>query len=155
MNKTKDQLKGEIRYAIRLCQRQARLYRRLQATGVFLSIVGGSATFSIYLTALPDWLSFAGAGLLACSGAMFIAARPGDKAALNESDVRRYQALMVKSNALNEAELEVAIEEARQSDTQEIELLRSIAYNDVMHEFNRDDQLIPLKCSEKIFEHLA
>ena len=155
MNKTKDQLSGEIRYAIRICQRQSRLYRHIQSVGVFLSIVGGSATFSVLLTSLPHWLSFAGAALLVCSGASLIAIRPADKAALNESDIRRYQALMTKVNALNETELETAIEEARQSDTPDIESLRNVAFNDVMREFNRDDQIIPLKPAEKIMALFA
>jgi len=155
MNKTKDQLKGEIRYAIRICQRQARLYRHIQSVGVFLSIVGGSAIFSVLISSLPQWLSFTGAGLLACTGAALIAIRPADKAALNESDIRRYQALMTKVNALNETELETAIEEARQSDTPDIESLRNVAFNDVMREINRDDQLIPLTPAQKIISMLA
>jgi len=155
MNKTKNQLKEEIRYAIRLCQRQARFYRFIQWIGTFLSIIGGSAIFSILSTSLPHWLSFAGAALLSCSGAILIAIRPADKAALNESDVRRYQTLMVRSNALNETDLEIAIEEARQSDTQDIESLRSVAFNDVMREINRDDQIIPLKPAEKIMSLFA
>lgn len=155
MNKDKDQLKGEIRYAIRLCQRQARFYRRIQAVGVFLSIIGGSALFSVLSTSLPPWISLAGAALLTCSWAILIAIRPADKAALNESDIRRYQALMVKANVLNEKDLETIIDEARQSDTQEIESLRNVAFNDVMHEFNRDDQIISLNPAEKLMSMIA
>jgi hypothetical protein len=155
MNKTKDQLKGEIRYAIRLCQRQSRFYRRIQSVGVFFSIIGGSATFSILMTSMPHGLSFFGAGLLACSGAALIAIRPADKAALNESDIRRYQTLMVKLNALNEADIETAIEEARQSDVQDIESLRNVAFNDVMREINRDDQIIQLSPAEKLMALFA
>ena len=155
MNKNKAQLKEEIRYAIRLFRRQARFYRFIQWTGTTLSIIGGSAIFSVQSTTLPHWLSFTGAALLGLSGALLIGLRPADKAAANEADVKRYQTLMVKAVNWNEVELETAIEEARQSDTAEIEALRNVAFNDVMREINRDDQLIPLTPSEKIMGLLA
>jgi len=155
MDKTKDQLKGEIRYVIRLCQRQSRFYRRIQSIGLFLSIIGGSATFSILSTALPQWLSFAGAALLACSGAALLTIKPAEKALLNDADVKRYQAILPKFNLLNEEELEAAIKEARINDTYEIEPLRNIAFNDVMHEINREDELIKLNTTETIMGILA
>jgi len=155
MDKSKDQLKGEIRYAIRLCQRQSRFYRRIQSIGLFLSIIGGSATFSILSTVLPHWLSFAGAALLVCSGAALLTIKPAEKALLNDADVKRYQAILPKLNTLNEKDLEAAIEEARLSDTYELEPLRNVAFNDVMVEINREDELIKLTLTETIMGVLA
>lgn len=155
MSKSKNQLQAEIRYAIRLCQRQARLYRRIQAFGVFLSVIGGSATFSILSNSLPHALSYVGAGLLAVSGAALIAIRPADKAVANESDIKRYQDLLAKLNTFDEASLEAAIEEARKSDAPEIDALRNVAYNDVLLEINRADQLIHLNFGEKVIGFLA
>ena len=155
MDKTKDQLKAEIRYAIRLCQRQSRFYRRIQSVGLFLSILGGSATFSILSTAIPHWLSFAGAALLACSGAALLTIKPAEKALLNDADVKRYQAIMSKVSLLDAIALESAIEEARLGDTFELEPLRNVAFNDVMIEINREDQLIKLNLTEMIMGSLA
>jgi cation transport regulator ChaB len=150
MSKSKDQMKCEIRYAIRLCQRQSRFYKRIQKLGLFLTLIGGSATFSMLSASLPHWLSFAGAALLLCSGTALIVIRPTEKAALNDADVKKYQALLSKANSFDETALESAIEEARQGDTEEIESLRNVAFNDVMREINRDDQIIHLNPFEKI-----
>ncbi|WP_217638595.1 hypothetical protein [Nitrosospira multiformis] len=70
-----------------------------------------------------------------------IAIRPGDKAAQNEADLRRFQSLMVRANSLDEKALEAALEEARQGLAQEIESLWNVVYNDVVLEFNRPDAL--------------
>ncbi len=155
MNKTHDQLKGEIRYAIRLCQRTARFYRRIQTVGVFLAIIGGSATMATLFNSLPQWIAVTGSIMLSLSGAALIAIRPADKAAQNEFDIRRYQTLMTKAILLNTDELELAIEEAHQGDAPELESLRNIAYNDVMQEFNRMDCAIALNPWQKILSLLA
>ncbi len=86
--KDKQQLIGEIRYAIRLTERTARLYRNIQTTGVFLGIVGGSATMASIANEIPAWITATGGILLAFAGAMLIAIRPADKAAQNEADAR-------------------------------------------------------------------
>jgi hypothetical protein len=63
--RTRHDLIYSIRYSIRLTQRQARLYRRIQAAGIFLGIIGGSATLSLPAQSFPEWVSIAGAVLLA------------------------------------------------------------------------------------------
>ena len=55
--KTKDQVLGEIRYAQRLAQRTARLYRRIQAFSTFLAILGGAGVMSAMSTRFPVWVS--------------------------------------------------------------------------------------------------
>lgn len=153
--KTKEMLQGEIRYAIRLTQRTARLYRHLQTTGIFFSILGGSAALSAVAGGAPGWLSAAGGVLLATSGAALIAVRPADKIAKNEADIRRYEALMAKSHKLDAASLDEAISEAHQGDAEEIESLRAVAFNDVALEMNRPDVLMPLSIPQKILSALA
>ena len=141
---TKEQLIGEIRYAIRLTQRTARLYRHIQTIGTFLTVVGGSAALAAFAGNLLPWVLIAGASIFAVFGAASIAIRPADKAAMNESDVKRYQSLMSKAQLMDVAQLRTAIEEAHIGDAPEIETLRYVAYNDVMEEINRQDQSIPL-----------
>ncbi len=142
--KTREELKGEIRYAIRLTQRTARLYRNIQMAGTILAVLGGSGTVSLIASSVPKWVGMTGATLLAVVGAALIAIRPADKAAQNEADIRRYQTLMVKAQntAVTDDQLAVALEEARQGDAPEIESLREVAFNDVALEFNRTDALI-------------
>lgn len=153
--KDRDTIKGEIRYAIRLCQRTARLYRRIQTAGVFLSIAGGSAVVASAATSIPAALTYAGSITLALAGAALIAIRPADKAASNESDVRRYQALMAKLPKMHDNDLEAALEEAHQGDTQEVEPLRNVAYNDVVAEIGRKDCLLPLSLQERAIKLIA
>lgn len=151
----KNQLLGEIRYAIRLTQRTARLYRHIQTTGVFLSIIGGSATMASLSDGVSIWVTTTGGALLAISGALLIAIRPADKASQNEADVRRYQSLMSRAIDMNENDLVKALEEAHNGDAPEIESLRAVAYNDMVIEFNRQDVVIPLSPLQKILKTLA
>jgi len=153
--KDKQQLIGEIRYAIRLTQRTARLYRRIQTTGVFIGIIGGSATMASIANDIPTWITTTGGILLAFAGAMLIAICPADKAAQNEADVRRYQQLMIRAINMDEKTLQQALEEAHNGDAPEIESLRDVAYNDVALELNRPDVMIQLSSLQKILKTLA
>ena len=146
---------GEIRYAIRLTERTARLYRRVQTVGVFLSIVGGSGALSLMSAHVPTWIGMTGSIVLALSGAALIAIRPADKAAQNEYDKRRYATLIAKQINLTDEQLSAAIDEAHQGDVQEVEPLRAVAYNDVALELNRPDQIIPLSPVQRLLAALA
>lgn len=153
--KDKQQLIGEVRYAIRLTQRTARLYRHIQTLGIFLSILGGSATMASIADGIPAWITATGGIMLACAGAMLIAIRPADKAAQNEADVRRYQQLMARAVNMSEKELEQALEEAHNGDAPEIESLRDVAYNDIVLELNRPDAAVSLTPLQKMLRALA
>jgi hypothetical protein len=155
MEKTKEQLKAEIRYAIRLCQRTARLYRRIQTVGVFFSILGGSVALTTITGGMPHWVAVTGGILLATAGAALIAIRPADKAALSEADIRRYQALMARAESLSVEQLTLAISEAHQGDAPEVEPLRDVAFNDVMLESNRMDCAIQLSASQRFLRSVA
>jgi hypothetical protein len=153
--KTKEDLQAEIRYAIRLCERTARLYRRVQAVSMFLAIVGGSAAVATVVGELPRLLTGTGAVLFALFGAALIVIRPTDKAAQNESDVRKYQALLAKSVRMSDQELVEALEETRQGDAPEIEPLRDVAYNDVARELGRPDAVVALTPLQRALAALA
>ena len=153
--KDKNQLISEIRYAIRLTQRTARLYRRIQTIGIFLSIIGGSVAMASLADGVPAWVTSTGGVLLSIAGAMLIAVRPADKAAQNESDVKRYQTLMTRAVRMDVNELVEALEEAHNGDAPEVESLREVAYNDVVLELNRPDVQIPLSPIQKILRSLA
>lgn len=148
-------LLGEVRYAERLCQRTARLYRRLQAVTVFLSVVGGSGVISGMAEQVPPWMPITGGLLLAVFGAIGLAVRPADKAAANDNDARRYAQLRTAAMAMTAEELQVALNKARESDTQEVDALRDVAYNDLAYELGREDQAIPLRVHQKLLSALA
>jgi hypothetical protein len=152
---TRHELINQIRYAIRLTQRTAKLYRKIQVCGAFLTIIGGSAIVFKLFEALPPWCGFSGAVLMSIMGAMLVVVRPADKAAQNESDVRRYQTLELRSHGMNDAELEAAIAEARQFDCPEIDPLCDVAYNDVVRSYGREDAVVPLSCLQRLLAALA
>lgn len=161
MAKTREELIGEIRYAERLCMRTARLYRRLQSIGTFLTVLGGSgvvaAASSNLMTSAP-WLPVAGTLLLAVFGALLVAIRPADKAAANETDVKRYAQLRTKAadTTVTDAQLEADLNKARESDAAEVEPLREVAWNDVAKEIGAEPAvLLPLRPIQRVLSALA
>jgi hypothetical protein len=155
MSTDKDILLGEIRYAERLCERTARLYRHIQAANVFLSVLGGSAVISAVSGSLPKWVPLAGGFVFAVFGALNLAIRPADKAAANEADSKRYTKLRADAQSMTTDELRAGIEKARQSDIQEVESLREVAYNDMVREIGREDQSIALLPYQKVLRAIA
>ena len=148
-------LLNEIRYAERLCQRTARLYRRVQSATTFLTIVGGSTAASALVAHTPSWLPIGGALFLAVFGGVALSVRPADKAAQNELDVKRYSAIRAKSGAMSDAELRQAIDEANTNNAVEIEPLRDVAYNDVALEVGRPDSVVRLNLQQRLIAAFA
>lgn len=155
MPKPRDVLLNEIRYAERLCQRTARLYRRLQAVGTFLTVVSGGATLSALAASIPPWVGLAGGAAFAVFGAAMIAIRPADRAAANEADIRKYAQLRSGASRLNEQELEDALNRAHEAGAPEIEPLRDVAFNDVMAEIGQDAMQQPLRPLQRLLSALA
>ena len=151
----KETLLDEIRYTERLCQRTARLYRHLQTLTVFLSVLGGSGVISAVAGAVPAWMPIAGGVLLAVFGALNLSVRPADKATANEADMKRYAQLRTAAVKMDASQLKEALEKARESDTQEVEALRDVAYNDVTYEIGRPDAAVPLKVHQRLLSALA
>ena len=145
----------QARYAVRLTQRTARFYRRIQAFGTFMAILGGSGTASLITQAVPIEVGIVGAVMMAIAGAALITIRPADKAAQNESDAKRYLALLAKAPRFTDDEFEIALQEAHQSDCPEIEPLRDVAYNDVVMEYGREDAQVKLSVRQSIFASMA
>ena len=156
MPQTKEQWAAEVRYAQRLCQITARLYRRAQTTFTFLSVFTGSATLISLAAQMPPKVTIGGAVALAAIGAINIAMRPAEKVAANDADVRKYALLLTKGVAIVDiAELDRMLAEARQSDVPEVEPLRDVAFNQVMGEINRPDHVVKLRLAQRLLGALA
>ncbi len=133
---------NEIRYAERLCLRTARLYRRLQTIGTFLTVVSGSAVLSSFAPDVPATVRVLGAAAFALFGAALIAMRPAEKAVSNEADARRYAQLRTSAGGLaNTQELRTALDKA--------------AFNDVVQEIGRPDEVRPLSPKQRLLAALA
>lgn len=154
MDEDKEELYFNFRYAQRLCQRTARLYRRIQTSLTFMSLLAGSsavATLAAQLPAQSAWLLATFAAL----GCINLAVRPAERIAANEADVRKYGALLAKLSLLDAPALQQLLDEARQTDTTEVEQLRPVAYNDVVLEIDEPDFVISLTPMQKIMGALA
>lgn len=154
MDEDKDELYFNFRYAQRLCQRTARFYRRIQTSLIFMSLLAGSSAVAALAAQLPAqsaWLL----ATFAVFGCIQLAVRPADRIAANEADMRKYSGLLAKLNLLDAAALQQLLDEARQSDTIEVEHLRPVAYNDVVLEIDEPDALIPLTPMQKLMGALA
>lgn len=148
-------LLNEIRYAQRITQRTARLYRHLATVLTFLAILGGSGVFTTASTVFPQWVVLAGGLLLAVSGAVALSVRPLEKAILNEQDLKRYTQLATKAHGMDLATLRTELEKARESDAAEVELLRDVAYNDVVLEAGHPELKTALTFPQRVVAALA
>jgi len=111
--------------------------------------------FANLTTLFPVWVPIMGGIVFVSMSAALMAIRPADKAAINEADMKRYQALKAKAETMDSSQIAVALEDARTGDCPEIDALRNVAYNDIMKEINREDQSIKLTPTEKIYDLFA
>ena len=151
---SKEKLQIELRYAQRFCQRSVRFYRRLQTTFTFFAMLAGSSSIAAVVAQMPvtaTWLLAA----FSIFGILNFAIRPADRIAAYQSDVRKYGALMLKAEELDPQAIQKLLLEARQSDSEEIEPLRAVAYNDVMIEYDETDSVISLTPMQKLMRALA
>ncbi|MYN18893.1 hypothetical protein GTP81_19270 [Rugamonas sp. FT107W] len=154
MELDKEQLQIELRYAQRFCQRSERFYRRIQTTFTFMSLLAGSSTIAAVSAQMPvaaTWMLAA----FAIFGILNYAIRPAERIAAFHADVRKYAALIAKSDLLDALAIQHLLHEARQTDAEEIEPLRAVAYNDVMLEIDEPDSLIELSPMQKLMGVLA
>jgi hypothetical protein len=146
---------NEIRYAERLTQRTARLYRRAATLCTFIAVLGGGGLLGSLSANAPSWLHISGVLLLAVSGAAALSVRPLEKAINNEADARKYASLRTQAVSMDSTQLQAAMQKARESDVAEIELLRDVAYNDVLTEIGREDLRTRLTKRQQLLEIMA
>ncbi|NGZ85323.1 hypothetical protein [Duganella aceris] len=149
-----EEVQFNLRYAQRLCQRTARLYRRVQTTLTFITLLAGSSAVATLAAQLPV-PSASLMAVFAIFSCINLAIRPAEKIAANEADIRKYGALLAKSHALDAKTLQQQFNEAQQSDAAEVEPLRAVAYNDIVLEIDEPEALIKLTPMQKLIGALA
>ncbi|MDR2155444.1 MAG: hypothetical protein LBE78_10555 [Burkholderiaceae bacterium] len=155
MDEQKAVLLGEVRYAERLTQRTARMYRRIAWSCSFFGVIGGSGVVSVLSDLVPGWVTVAGAVLLMLVAAITLTMRPIEKAVANETDARKYAALRTAAGPMTASELRDALSKARETDVAEIEPLRAVAYNDIVTEMGREDMRIALSFQQRLLGAIA
>lgn len=153
--RARTEMLDEIRYAERLCERTTRLYKNVQVAGTLATFVAASAVMSKLSNIAPPWLSVFGGIALVVFGGLMLAVSPATKAAANEADMRRYQRLQTEAVGMDDAALEKALQKARENNTQEVESLRMVAYNDVVREIGREDQAQKLSAAQRLLAVMA
>ena len=78
-----------------------------------------------------------------------------EKAIANEADARKYALLRTQGLTLDDAQLEAALQKARESDVAEVELLREVAYSDLLVEIGREDMRTTLSGRQRLLEVIA
>lgn len=154
MKLDKEQLQIELRYAQRFCQRSVRFYRRIQTTFTFISMLAGSSAIAAIAAQMPaaaTWMLAA----FSIFGIANFAIKPAERIAAFQADGRKYATLITKADLLDAETIQHLLHEARQSDAEEIEPLRAVAFNDVMLEIDELDALIPLTPMQKLIGVLA
>ncbi len=155
MDQAREQLQAEIRYAMRLGQRTSRLYRRMQSMFTFVTVLAGSSALVSVSANMSASTVLTAAFVFAIAGAANLATRPADKIAINDADVRKYAGLLLKSETLDLEQMRILVAEARQSDAPEIEPLRHVVFNDVMLETGRENHVVPLTMTQRLFNAIA
>lgn len=154
MKLDKEQLQIELRYAQRFCQRSVRFYRRIQTTFTFFSMLAGSSAIAAVAAQMPaaaTWMLV----LFSVFGIANFAIRPAERIAAFQADGRKYAALITKADNLDADTIQHLLHEARQSDAEEIEPLRAVAFNDVMLEIDEPEAVIPLTRMQRLIGALA
>jgi hypothetical protein len=151
----KQELLDKIRYAERLCERTARMYRHVATASTFFASLGGGATLSALGSPLPAWVSVSGAAVMAVFGSLMLAVRPTDKAAAAEADMRRYSKLRTQAEGMDEMAIEVELTKTMEANSPEVENLRPVAYNDVVNEIGRPDAAYRLTLLQRVLAAIA
>jgi hypothetical protein len=153
--KGRAELLNEIRYAERISERTARLYRNVQATATWLAIVSGSGAAVALAQQLPAWVTWVGGTLAVAFTAAIIVVSPSNKAAANEADRKRFSKLRADSHKLTDKKLAEELDRAREGTCQEVEALRDVTWNDVMIEIGRPEARVTLTLFQRILAKLA
>ena len=149
-------LLNEVRYALRLTQRTARLYRLLGRFFIFAELIAVGILENCFLSAeSPHWLILASTFIVGLSSAAILTIDPFEKAVLNERDIKKYAYLEADGLGMDAQQLALALAEARQTDADEIECLRDVAYNDIVRESGHPELAYPLTVRQKFLAMLA
>jgi hypothetical protein len=151
----KQELLDKIRYAERLCERTARMYRHVATTSTFFASLGGGATLSALGSLLPAWVSVSGAAVMAVFGSLMLAVRPTDKAAVAEADMRRYSKLRTQAAGMDDATLETELAKTIEGNSPEVENLRAVAYNDIVNETGHPEAAYQLTLLQRVLAAIA
>jgi hypothetical protein len=131
MSDQKDVLIFEIEYAKVLCLRHKRLYGRVRNVLLFVTLFGTGSAFGGVLAHAPIASAIGGLLIAAC-GVLSHIVDPSGKRAAYEQDFKRYARLLGVARGMDAEQIQLKLDEMRADDTEEVEALSYVAYNDVI-----------------------
>lgn len=154
---TRFDIQFSLRYAVRVLERQARLWRHIDGAFRMLAILSGSSALAAMLTQQASAISISGMVAFAVFQAVEFSAQPGLKAAEAWAERKPYLSIISKQSRLSDTELEQAYQDALEQDgVLAFESIRRLAYNDVTIEKGcAASALFPLNRWQRIVSILA
>lgn len=131
MPRTFYQTNFEIDYALRLCLRHRKFYGHLRSVFMFINLFGTTAAVTAVFAKSPDIALIAGLVLSAVS-VIDRVIDPAKKRASFVQDYKRYAKVQRAIVGKSPADAEKLLLAAREDDSDAIEALRDVAYNDVL-----------------------
>lgn len=127
-----------IRYAVRVLERTARFWSRIDTSIKVFALLSGSG--AIYaLASHSEVFTLACGAFFALTQAIEFAVRPADKSALALGERGAYAKLLANQSAMSDEAIEDAYQKAVCDDEVTVmEGMRHIAYNDVLYERSAD-----------------
>ncbi len=145
-----------LRYAARVLERHARLWRRIDAAVRLAGLLAGSSAFAALMAESRGFTLVFGV-VFAVLQAVEFALRPAEQAAQSIAQRRPYAALAARSEAMDDAGLKAAYLQLHAEDDVIVpESIRTLAYNDVVLEKGCDPaHLNPLDRWQRFVAFLA
>lgn len=131
-----------IRYAVRVLEHHASLWRRIDASVRFAALLAGSGAFAA-LAAENQAFSLGLGIAFAVFQAIEFSIRPAEKVAASLSARKLYAALYADQSTLDDPALEIAYWRIVAADEVNVpDILKRIAYNDVLTERGDDESYL-------------
>lgn len=145
-----------LRYAVRVLERQCRLWRSVDAASRACALFAGSGAIA-GLGAQHVGFALVCGVVFALMQSVDFALRPAERSAAALGQRKQYAALLVQSGAMKLQDLEAALEKIRADDEVIVsDVLRRLAYNDVVRERGLDESACyPLSRSEQALARIA
>lgn len=145
---------GDIRYASRYFQLQARLFGKIDGLFKLTSVVAGSSAFAGFLSGSPGLAGIA-ALVTAVITALDVVWAPGSKCLICSDLSKRYTELERRGRKLSLDDLDDEIWKLRETEAPAIEALRIPAYNQSVVERGLESKKLAITWWQNIVAFLA
>lgn len=144
----------EVEYGCRLHLLHERLFRRIKGFLLGANIFFGTAAFATVVSPTSKMAAWFGL-FVAVASVLDLVVSPGDRAQKHDQLWGAFSKLRTIGEGLEVQDLCRKVKELQALPCQELESLRSVAYNDVMRQVGREDNLMRESLLPKFMRVLA